>query len=85
MSAAVQIKVDGPRACRALAEVVDADKKITSHELEPGSGLYEIQFLTRRVKMGTGYRTLLGLVEQHAPGASDGVSPASPPEAERPE
>ena len=75
MAAAVQVQVDGEDAHRALAKVVDADSSIASHELWPG--LYEIQFLTPRVRMGTGLETLLGLIEAQCPGAAAGVAPAS--------
>jgi hypothetical protein len=73
MGAIVRIATTIPEAAVAFIEVVYADPAIYATELGQNSGMHEVVFQSPDVAIGTGFVTLQRLLNEHTPGAGDGI------------
>jgi hypothetical protein len=79
VGAIVRIATTTPEAATALVEVLYEGRSRGVHNTELGqnSGMYEVVFQSANVEMGTGFVALQALLNEHMPGAGDGIVPVT--------
>src|SRR5579862_2249040 len=72
VGAILRIQTTSGEAHAAFIDVVQ-DESIVTIPLGESTGMYEVIFRSPDVQIGTGFVTLQGLLNEHTPGAGDGI------------